>query len=608
MSDNLIKQIDKALSRYYTQRNSSFVDDDGNNKFVGFCEANGFYDDDVQQELQVDPEDCMIIDFDENFPFHKNIKPQEKNKFIFDILVKCANDPEAFTVQIDETYLFTIQQEDFKVNDETLDTVLATLQESCPIIFGKEIENKDLITLLSIGENINQPYLHLLADTYARDRVNHYLEIKTILKQYEEDINQLPIQYRDINVNKLQVNSWMELNAHTKKIKNWSKHHQQFDLLQSAIRSYYHRICPLMDVAPTFKIQDNYEEICELISGAVDFVYNLTTSPFESGICSFQLDFCIAFNNVKQPTTDEDTVMYDDAVMYDDDDVTDHKDEKKHEKKDENAFFDCFCNIKEKLEQAGLIYVSQKVTTSRHLKFKPQFTQLATKLKPKLQKETNEFPRRFRFVSILDRRNSKEGDELIFAEPPQDCFKFPEENKRCDDLWYFNSSKTCIIPKDKNYNDKDEDKKRKLKTEIINTDHPMNNGMLTLSFHVVSKEEIRCYMYIGGRMMRFVPENLKLFLPQFFSDSEYKSSEDLDLLIKNMNSKLVDARFNSFYHSNKTDIDALRQNIKMNIETTIENLARQASTIQQKANIISIKVDNIHNMDSATIVKISKDA
>eukprot|EP01084_Bolivina_argentea_P263713 446437_1 len=107
----LINQIDQGLSRYYAHRKHSYADDDGNNKFIAFCEANGFDDNDINEELVSDADECMILDFDENFPFPEDIKPQEKNKFVFDILVLCFRNPKAFTEENDPVPNITVHSE-----------------------------------------------------------------------------------------------------------------------------------------------------------------------------------------------------------------------------------------------------------------------------------------------------------------------------------------------------------------------------------------------------------------------------------------------------------------------------------------------------------------
>eukprot|EP01083_Nonionella_stella_P273266 926927_1 len=284
--------------------------------------------------------------------------------------------------------------------------------------------------------------------------------------------------------------------------------HKEFDLIRAALIAYYHRICPLMNVIPTVKIQDNYIEICQYISAAVDFVHNL----FEIGdiICPFQYDFVFAFGNIK-PYNKIVSIQMDNKSDDDDSDSDDDSDDDIEQKSD---YFDCFGNIKDRLRQANLLYVTKQIKPNEdNLRYKQLFDQLVQKIKDE-RNGMEQYPHRSRFVSVLDRRkmNKKleivENDELIFCEARNDCSMFPPEKRKCDDLWCFNSSKTCVIPQHKNY-DNDEKENKKLRTQIINSEHAMKHGMLMLSFHVISVDEIRCYLYFGGSMMRFLPEDLK---------------------------------------------------------------------------------------------------
>lgn len=117
-------------------------------------------------------------------------------------------------------------------------------------------------------------------------------------------------------------------------------------------------------------------------------------------------------------------------------------------------------------------------------------------------------------------------------------------------MWYFNSSKTSIIPKTKDFKDEYVDKKR-LTTQTVNTEVPCKGAFMVLSFHVASADEMRAYLYVNGQMIRFLPRDCKEYLPQFFKQTEenkaYASSDDIDELIKNMEEKLIDRRFTAWY-------------------------------------------------------------
>eukprot|EP01084_Bolivina_argentea_P030301 56180_1 len=99
MSDDIINRIDKGLQRYYKQFNANYIDDNGYHKFSGYCNDNGFDDDVVIEELKMDPGDCMIVDFDEDFPFPKDKKPYNRSKAIFDIIMRCYQFENAYSGQ-----------------------------------------------------------------------------------------------------------------------------------------------------------------------------------------------------------------------------------------------------------------------------------------------------------------------------------------------------------------------------------------------------------------------------------------------------------------------------------------------------------------------------
>ena len=70
---NSLIRIDEALEEYYA--NSGRDDYINNNigKFASYCKANGIDCDDIDEELKYDPTDCLLIDFDQNFPLSSSI-------------------------------------------------------------------------------------------------------------------------------------------------------------------------------------------------------------------------------------------------------------------------------------------------------------------------------------------------------------------------------------------------------------------------------------------------------------------------------------------------------------------------------------------------------
>eukprot|EP01084_Bolivina_argentea_P255779 430341_1 len=67
----VIKDIDDGIGSYYKQCGRSDYYEDGMGKFMAFCLTNGLYDHDIEQEFNSDPNDCILVDFDENFPLQQ---------------------------------------------------------------------------------------------------------------------------------------------------------------------------------------------------------------------------------------------------------------------------------------------------------------------------------------------------------------------------------------------------------------------------------------------------------------------------------------------------------------------------------------------------------
>eukprot|EP01084_Bolivina_argentea_P300952 519051_1 len=163
-----------------------------------------------------------------------------------------------------------------------------------------------------------------------------------------------------------------------------------------------------------------------------------------------------------------------------------------------------------------------------------------------------------------------EQDEIIIFEPPEDCSTIPH-NKNIKHVpeWFMESSQTCTIPNigyikkmkgeqkvrkyqlnmtDDDYKNAQKEveniaNKRKkpqqpktrkcskcdtmndskseicckckfnAKENILVTSLAGCNNVMTLSFHVESCDEIKCYLYWQGAFIRFFPQDIKTLLP-----------------------------------------------------------------------------------------------
>jgi len=138
---------------------------------------------------------------------------------------------------------------------------------------------------------------------------------------------------------------------------------------------------------------------------------------------------------------------------------------------------------------------------------------------------------------VVWRKESGRSDsnDVFFYDPSNDCNRFPDG--KYSPLFYFDTSQNCVIPGDD-------------KNPTINSiPKPLTKcpEMMTLSFHVESVDEIRCYLYLHGGVIRFIPEDIQLILPRFF-DMEFGNNAQWveDMKDKKWFNPIRDEKFGAF--------------------------------------------------------------
>eukprot|EP00483_Globobulimina_turgida_P003506 UN03512 len=195
MSSVLIEKIDKGLSDYYKQRKTHYSDD-GEGKFIAFCNDNGFEDDgDIEDELkEEDANDCTLTDFDDNFPFDSIMKnDNERIETIFEVLKHIAKygayaappkikkqksrpyKPKNVTLHIDMCEVVTGNDKDRVMHKYA--------QMECLKPHLKKDNN--LKHFFAVGEKYQYPFLTYMVDSYTRDKARNYKITKKPLSPSE---------------------------------------------------------------------------------------------------------------------------------------------------------------------------------------------------------------------------------------------------------------------------------------------------------------------------------------------------------------------------------------------------------------------------------------
>merc|ERR1712228_601670 len=386
----------------------------------------------------------------------------------------------------------------------------------------------------ALSNKMNVPILHFLCDMYQRERVKKFHENESGIYQ---------------------ILDWVQNNKFFKELKQFKKKYDDkitVDVVKVAMDSFFHRIIPKLGFKSNKLFVDSLAEISQYIASIVQFVAKLCSSKFKETTCPFQFDAVLAFPLLKTPPGEDD-----DFDAYDDDNYY------------EMNIFDDICG-----NEGLLSYKVENDKTSNKLRIMPGFEkfvseQISTKYKGK---DLEQYPRKHRFCLFIGRKsliektvkNAKDKpvlkkDELIFFEPPKDCNTFPKGQHQ--PLFYFDTSRTCIVPNmvypkkknqstDDNDDDDDDDQKEVQQNGYTMTSVSKKGGTMTFSFHVESVDVIRCYFYVNGQCIRFMPEDIKLLLPLFFDEkygknAEFANSKEAETLINEMKD-LKDDKFKAF--------------------------------------------------------------
>eukprot|EP01084_Bolivina_argentea_P008004 14981_1 len=111
-----LNNLDAALGQYYKSLNRyDYEDTDGVSVFKQFCDVNGFDSDGIADEMDLPPEDCMICEFDDNFPLKQTIEHHTARiSAIYKIIKYCYENGKSPTHSI-ETKCYALNTNNKKI-------------------------------------------------------------------------------------------------------------------------------------------------------------------------------------------------------------------------------------------------------------------------------------------------------------------------------------------------------------------------------------------------------------------------------------------------------------------------------------------------------------
>ena len=401
-----------------------------------------------------------------------------------------------------------------------------------------------------------------IADMYSRDR------ILSIQKKVQNDPS--VAEWARTNKHCLELKSIIiktKDNIHNAE-KSKTSATTAYDMAVSGIESFFGRISPKLLFTPSKVIDYSLEDACKYIGTAVKFVAKEARQKEET--CPFQYDAVFAFGKIITDVINDDDDDDEDAKEYKMDVINNNLEGDGHT-------FDCFGNVSNQLTKYKLFNITNKIDddmktdmgfVSTIRAFGETFRKFKIEYKKRAPYKLKDYPRRYRFCSLLDLRkpennnnddikennkyNISNKDEIIFYDLPKGTNKFPN-NVNHSPLFYFDRSRRCIIPGEQVKNSNQE--KQKYREKIINANKTSltscNGAMMVLSFHVESTDEIRCYLYLHGQICRFLPSDIIHVLPIFFIQNEknkkYAKSPEIKKLANSMENELRGKNKNIYF-------------------------------------------------------------
>eukprot|EP01084_Bolivina_argentea_P083662 151475_1 len=641
----MVDKIDSGLAQYYTSIGAQYYKN-GIGKFKAYCEENGFDDESLEGELDVqDPGDCMLIEFDYDDETDRYTFPLERALYYEHELLTFGyirrylkkntngenNDEIPFEIPIDLIKLFArwfclIDVKPLNDEESIAKEIFNIIQyihkfgKAPPIqsIRKKNILNinelkvtRDYITdeLLSRSKNIYSkqcPFWYqgpskettIVYFIATRELNNGFSFLQTMIDCYNRC--RVISKWKGISY-PVNTRQWYQQAEFMRELHD--RDSRSADDLESAVRIFCTKNAPPIQLNPLYKIDDSIFVISTYIVAATRFIKMILNDEMKDK-CPFQFDVSFGLD-VCDP---QNYSVYEDSGNEESDD-----EEIDRYRLSTKLRTDYIADIHSKLEYEKLKYIKQKITRNYfelsvknedfkrseevkrmiyssfipdqqfvnfHNETHPEwaitdemchigygwdddnnndkenemiigenelslvFENIFNKFKDKVSasdkqdaEQDGEYPQNKRFCMFIDRRgkdNDKNkynmhGDEISIYEPPEICRTIPKNHVK---EWFFESCRRCIIPR-RGYGNGDREMNYAHTYPIDDstiTGQTSNCGkLLTLSFHVESISEVRCYAYWSGQTQRFLSQDIEQLLPNMFADSIKVHEDDIEV-------------------------------------------------------------------------------
>jgi len=430
------------------------------------------------------------------------------------------------------------------ITKEDIRKLIKKYKDQVPSLCEKQLlTDYTLLQILAVGHKHHIPYLSMLSDDYMRCRVKVVIEsdrVKDLTVAEWADPETHP-HFRKLKDLKVRVTK--RANVH-----EFMPHHE---LVKSAVDCYHNRIAKRFDFSPQCKIYNSMEIVVEYIVHHINFVHGKLRDidADQNAVGTFQVDLCLILGPARSEDPELDYSFSEDDPDADpvyrmDPIVDDVKDPEDNEHPGD---------IGAKLAKRGIPYYSMKHGDGNRFKgsessdIVPRMSMHRHGIKmlyndidngPESVRSAHSFVYQKRVVLTADLTDfqsmhsveQREGEKVWMYLPggigpviPRDAV--PE--------WGFGSTSEMIVPG-------------------IGANKDCDGSLLTLSIQVWQKNVVKAYLFWNGKVMRFMPEDIRSVLPIIFN-MDYpgnrafaQSEKAINGYIERIQPALVDVQFDLF--------------------------------------------------------------
>jgi len=329
--------------------------------------------------------------------------------------------------------------------------------------------------------------------------------------------------------------------------------HQLFNLIRCAMQSYQGRMLRPFDGSRAWKIDGDAVDLANYLFEMARIVRNCANQPVHNlaTIVPIQVEFLVINKRLKEnkPSPLDSKGV---SQLFDDDDTDDDDDDIDEVDDDEEEFISG--DVGKLLSKKKIVFNLYETHPLREMFRCTEDV-----------KRVVDNKRCKRTVFIIDRRKNnkekaknteyKESDQKqrpktdrgdkVYLFKPLNFGQFEENQQKLVHAELHHNSIKSIVPRPAS------------KAADYGATDSLRGRMLVFSFHIMSKDEVRCYLFYQGQCFRFLGEDLLNVLPTFFVNGQkakndlltrYKQDASWKKQFDEFCDTFVDIRFDTFYH------------------------------------------------------------